>query len=170
MTATTTNYYSLGYANAKTYFLASVFILGNLLLPQLCHLIPSGGLILLPIYFFTLTAAYKYGLWVGLLTAVFSPLVNHWLFGMPAETVLPVILSKSVLLAVAAALTARRLRSLSVLALLGVVLSYQVAGTLVEWALVKNLAVALQDFRIGLPGMIIQVLGGYLVLRSIARF
>ena len=60
----------------RTYLFAFLFIAGNIVLPQLCHMIPQGGLILLPIYFFTLVAAYKFGLRVGLLTALLSPLVN----------------------------------------------------------------------------------------------
>ena len=71
MKTTTIRLYSLDYNNVKTYFAAALFILGNLVLPQLCHLIPQGGLTLLPIYFFTLIAAYKYGWKVGLLTASF---------------------------------------------------------------------------------------------------
>ena len=58
MKTTTIRLYSLDYSNVKTYFAAVLFILGNLVLPQLCHLIPQGGLTLLPIYFFTLIAAY----------------------------------------------------------------------------------------------------------------
>ena len=69
------NYLSLG--NYKTYMLASIFVIGNLVFPQLAHLIPQGGYILLPIYFFTLIAAYKYGLFVGMLTAISSPLINN---------------------------------------------------------------------------------------------
>ena len=87
--------YSLGLTQTRTYLLALVFVVGNVVLPQLCHLIPQGGLILLPIYFFTLVGAYKYGLRLGLLTAVFSPVVNHLLFGMPAAGVLPILLIKS---------------------------------------------------------------------------
>ena len=52
--------YTLGLNNAKTYLIATVFVVGNLLFPQLAHLIPQGGFIFLPIYFFTLIAAYKY--------------------------------------------------------------------------------------------------------------
>lgn len=87
MKTTTIRLYSLDYNNVKTYFAATLFILGNLVLPQLCHLIPQGGLTLLPIYFFTLIAAYKYGWKVGLLTAVFSPVLNHLLFGMPCRSI-----------------------------------------------------------------------------------
>ena len=75
--------HQLGISELKAYLLAVAFVIGNIALPQLCHLIPQGGLILLPIYFFTLIAAYKYGFTVGLLTAVLSPLVNNLLFGMP---------------------------------------------------------------------------------------
>ena len=63
--------------------------LGNISLPQIFHLIPQGGIIWLPIYFFTLVGAYKYGWKVGLLTAVLSPTVNSLLFGMPMLASLP---------------------------------------------------------------------------------
>lgn len=35
----------LSATQGKTYLLATVFTAGNILLPQLCHLIPGGGLI-----------------------------------------------------------------------------------------------------------------------------
>lgn len=161
--------YSLGLTQTRTYLLALVFVVGNVVLPQLCHLIPQGGLILLPIYFFTLVGAYKYGLRLGLLTAVFSPVVNHLLFGMPAAGVLPILLIKSSLLAVAAAAVASRSGKVTIPLLLLVVLSYQFVGGLVEWAVTGSLAAALQDFRLGLPGLAVQVLGGYVVLRWLMK-
>lgn len=102
MQTTTVRLYSLGYGQAKTYWTAFLFVAGNVLLPQLCHLFPLGGVRWLPIYFFTLVGAYKYGWRVGLLTAVASPWLNSALFGMPAAAVLPAIGLKSVLLAGAA--------------------------------------------------------------------
>lgn len=108
METTAVKLYSTGYREAKTYLAAALFVAGNIVLPQICHLVPQGGLRWLPIYFFTLVGAYKYGWRVGLLTAVLSPAVNSALFGMPAAAMLPVILLKSVLLAVAASLAARR--------------------------------------------------------------
>ena len=162
---TKTKLYSLSFGNIKTYLFAFLFIAGNILLPQLCHLIPQGGLTLLPIYFFTLIAAYKYGWKVGLLTAVFSPVLNHLLFGMPPAGVLPAILLKSVLLAVVAGYAANRFKRISIPVLALVVLAYQFIGTLGEWAMVGNLALAFQDFRIGIPGMGLQILGGYLFIK-----
>lgn len=169
METTTVKLYSLNYKEVKTYLFALLFIAGNLVLPQICHLIPGGGLTWLPIYFFTLIAAYKYGFRVGLLTAILSPLANYLLFGMPALGALPVILAKSTLLAGAAAYAAHRFEKVSLLIIAGVVLAYQVAGTLVEWAIVKDFFVAIQDFRIGIPGMLVQVFGGYAVLKLIAK-
>ncbi|MDR1092109.1 MAG: ECF transporter S component [Prevotella sp.] len=166
---TTVKLYSLSYKEVKTYLFALLFIMGNIALPQICHLIPGGGLAWLPIYFFTLIAAYKYGLRVGLLTAILSPLLNSALFGMPPVAVLPAILIKSTLLAGVAAYAAHRFEKISLLAIIGAVLAYQVAGTLIEWAVIQNFVAAIQDFRTGIPGMLAQVFGGYALLRAIAK-
>ena len=169
MQATTVKLHSLGYDQAKTYWIAALFVAGNVLLPQLCHLVPQGGVRWLPIYFFTLIAAYKYGWRAGMLTAVASPLINSALFGMPAADTLPPILFKSSLLAVAAGLTAARCRRVSLPLLAAVVLGYQAIGTLGEWAMTGSLRAALQDFRIGLPGMSLQILGGWAFMRWMLR-
>ena len=126
---TSAKLYSLPFGNVKTYLFALLFVAGNIALPQLCHLVPAGGPTLLPIYFFTLIAAYKYGFKVGLLTA----------------------------------------KNISLLALLGVILSYQIIGTAFEWALCGNFFLAVQDFRMGIPGMLIQWFGGYALLKAIAK-
>lgn len=76
---TSAKLYSLNYSNVRTYLFALLFVVGNIALPQICHLVPYGGPTLLPIYFFTLIAAYKYGFRVGLLTAILSPVINHLL-------------------------------------------------------------------------------------------
>ncbi len=169
MQATSVKLYSLEYNRAKTYWVAALFTIGNILLPQLCHLIPQGGITWLPIYFFTLIGAYKYGWRTGLLTALISPLANWALFGMPATATLPAILLKSVLLAAAAGFAASHFKRASLLILTGVVLAYQSAGTLGEWALKGDLFLAVQDFRIGLPGMLVQVCGGWLVINRLMR-
>ncbi|MDR0414776.1 MAG: ECF transporter S component [Prevotellaceae bacterium] len=169
MNATTAKFYSLSYKESKTYLFALAFITGNVLLPQLCHLAPGGGLRWLPIYFFTLIAAYKYGIHVGLLTAVISPLVNSLLFDMPPVAVLPVIAAKSVLLAVGAACAARLSGKVSLVAIAAAVAAYQLVGTLVEWAIVADFFKAIADLRIGYPGLLVQVFLGYAVLKALAK-
>ncbi len=157
--------YNLGYSTAKTYLFIALFVAGNIILPQIAHLIPQGGFIWLPIYFFTLIASYKYGVKVGLLTAVLSPIVNHLLFGMPAVGVLSAILLKSTFLALAAGFAASYFKRISLPILVLVVLSYQIVGSLAEWIIVQDLALAFQDFSIGIPGMALQIFGGYLFIK-----
>ena len=156
---TTVNLYSLSLRESRSLLYAVLFVAGNILLPQLCHLIPQGGLMLLPIYFFQ----------VGLLTAILSPLANSALFGMPAAAVLPGIMVKSILLALAAAYIAHKQKKVSIALLLAVVLLYQVVGSLIESAMLGSLSLGFQDFRIGIPGMLLQVFGGYLFIKYLLK-
>lgn len=157
--------YNYGLNEIKTYLFVLLFVAGNIILPQLCHLIPDGGKMFLPIYFFTLVASYKYGVKVGLMTAVLSPIINSLLFGMPALALLPAILTKSVVLALAASFVANKTHKISIVNLLIVVLTYQFVGTLAEWAMTSSFYVAIQDFRLGIPGMILQLFGTYFLLK-----
>lgn len=166
---TTAKLYSLSFREVKTFLFALLFVAGNIILPQLFHLIPQGGLIFLPIYFFTLIAAYKYGLKVGLLTAVLSPVINHLLFGMPSMAVLPLILIKSSLLAAGASWLANRSGKISLPAIVLAVFFYQIAGILFEGLISQDFILALQNFRTGIPGILLQIFGGYAVLKAIAK-
>lgn len=157
--------YNYGLNELKTYLFVFLFVAGNIILPQLCHLIPDGGKMFLPIYFFTLMASYKYGVKVGLMTAVLSPVVNSLFFGMPALAILPAILIKSVVLALAASFVANKTQKVSIVNLLIVVLAYQCVGTLAEWAMTSSFYVAIQDFRLGIPGMVLQLFGTYFLLK-----
>ena len=161
--------YQLSYSQMKTYLLAALFVVGNIALPQLCHLMPQGGLIFLPIYFFTLVAAYKYGFTVGLTTAVLSPLVNSALFGMPPAAALPIILIKSVTLAVAAALIAKKTNKVTLLSVALAVIAYQLIGSIAEWAMTGSIEKASQDIILGWPGCLIQIVGGYVILRYLLK-
>lgn len=164
------NQQQLNLANWKTYLITLIFIAGNLILPQLVHTIPKGGLIFLPIYFFTLIAAYKFGINAGILTGIGSPLVNHFLFGMPPSPVLLPIIIKSFLLAIIASLVAKKYNQVSLLLLLLIVLSYQIVGSAVEWLLTKSFQSAMQDFTLGIPGMLLQVVGGFLILKALKKY
>lgn len=157
--------YNLDFDQLKTYLFVTLFVAGNIIFPQLCHIIPNGGHIFLPIYFFTLIASYKYGMKVGVMTAVLSPAVNSILFGMPAAAVVPSIMIKSVFLAIAASWVAEKSNKVSLWSVLVVILSYQLFGSLVEWIMTGSLYAAAVDFRLGVPGMLIQWLGGFLFIK-----
>lgn len=166
---TTVRLHSLSCREAKAWMVAALFVAGNIALPQLFHLMPQGGMVWLPIYFFTLVGAYKYGWQVGLLTAVASPLVNSLAFSMPAAALLPIIILKSSLLALAAGYAAHRFNRVTLPLLAAVVIFYQAIGAVGEWLITGSLDAALQDIRIGYPGMLLQVVGGYLFIRYIIR-
>jgi len=162
--------YSLKAVEIKTYIYASLFVAGNIVLPQLCHLLPLGGQMLLPIYFFTLIAAYKYGFFTGLLTAIASPLINHALFGMPAAEMLTIILIKSALLAIAASYMAQHTKQIKIGSILLVIVFYQGIGMMAEFALTGSFMAAMQDIRLGFPGMILQLVGGFFCLKALKNF
>lgn len=145
----------------RAWLLSLVFVVGNLALPQLCHLAPQGGLRWLPIYFFTLIAAFRYGRAVGLVTALASPLLNAWLFHMPPAEALPVILLKSTLLALAASYFSARRGLALPLALVLTVATYQLLGGCAEMLLTRSLTAPLHDLTTGLPGLLLQVFGGW---------
>ena len=87
METTAVKLYSTGYREAKTYLAAALFVAGNIVLPQICHLVPQGGLRWLARYFFALGGAFEYGWRVGILTDVLSPAVNSALFGILAAAI-----------------------------------------------------------------------------------
>jgi hypothetical protein len=165
-----TQFYSLSYKQAKTYLIAVILTVGNILLPWLCHLIPQGGLIFLPIYFFTLFGAYKYGIRAGLLIAFLSPVINYLLTGMPSVAMLTVVIVKSCLLAISAAYAAKHFRKVSIIILTGVVLFYQFTGTFFEWVLLGDFHRIIQGLRLSVQGMLIQVLGAYGMLKLMAKY
>ena len=82
---------------------------------------------------------------------------------------LPSILLKSVLLAVFAGLAAARFRKVTVWILVSIVLAYQFVGTLGEWAIKGDFYLAIQDFRIGVPGMLMQVFGGWIFINKFIK-
>lgn len=162
--------YNYEFAQIRTYFIATLFVIGNLLLPQLCHLIPRGGEMFIPIYFFTLIAAFRYGPVVGLITAVLSPIANNLLFGMPAAPMLNFVLTKSVILAISAFFATRYFKTLNPFVILAVVLCYQIVGGAVQFIFTQNFSMILSMFALAIPGMLIQIIGGYLVIKALNTF
>ena len=157
--------YSLSYSEIRTYLMAALFVACNILLPQLFHLIPQGGIIFAPLSLVILVGAYKFGWRMGLLAAVASPVVNHLLFGQPAAGVMALMTLKLALLAVMAGLTAQHFKHVSLLLIMGVVIAAELLGGLTELALTGGIAATLADFTIGWPGLLLQVFGTYAILR-----
>ncbi len=162
---TSAKLYTLNYNEVKTYLWATVFVACNLILPQVFHLIPQGGIIFSPLSLVILVGAYKLGWRVGLLAAVASPLVNHLLTGSPAWEVLPVMTMKLAILALIAGLTAQHFKKVTLLLLVGVVLATEIMGGVGELALTGGIDATIQDFTVGYPGLVLQIVGAYLICK-----
>ena len=144
-----------------------MFVACNLVLPQLFHLIPQGGIIFSPLSLVILAGASKFGWKTGLLAALLSPLVNHLLTGMPAWEVLPVMTLKLSVLALVAGLAAQHFKTVSLPLLIGVVLASKAIGCLGELAITGGIAATIADFTIGWPGLLLQVIGAWLIIKFI---
>lgn len=148
--------------NWRTYLFATLFTAGNIALPQLCHLVPQGGLLFQPIYLFTVIAACRWGWRVALLTALVSPLLNTLWFGMPSVAMLPVVLLKSVVLAlgVSWAMMSKVRKPLLVAVLF--IIGAQLLGAVAEWALLSSAT----TLWLCLPGVVLQVVVASLIGRD----
>ena len=156
---------TLTLAQPKTYTWSAAFIAANIALPHLFHLIPGGGVMFVPIYFFTLIGAMRYGVQLGLLTAVMTPIVGNLIFGAPAAAMLPDMLFKGAMLAVVGAAVSRRFGT-SLLCCAGAVLATFALVGLIEWPFM-GAAYAFQDFVTGLPGMAMMTLGAFITSKFI---
>ena len=145
----------------RFYFLSSIFVLGNLLLPMLFHQVGLAGKLFLPIYMFVLIAGYKYGWKAGMLVGVLSPYLNHLITGMPPLYAI----IKGVLLGVIAAVVAKKFQKITMLNLGLVIISYQVIGMIAESLLIGKLAFT--NIYLAIPGMTLQLILGYVILKFI---
>lgn len=162
---TTAKLYSYNYSEARTYMWAALFVACNLVLPRLFHLIPQGGIIFSPLSLIIMAGAYKLGWRVGLLAALASPLVNHSLTGMPAWDVLPLMTFKLATLALVTGFAAQYFKRISIPILIGVILVDKLIGGLGELALTGGMTSTINDFTIGYPGLLLQVIGTYLICK-----
>lgn len=164
---TSTRLYTLTYDEAKTYLWATIFVACNLVLPQVFHIIPQGGIIFAPLSLVILAGAYKFGWRVGLIAALTSPLVNHLITGIPAWNILPVMTFKLAVLALTAGFTAQHFKKVTLPLLIGVVLTSMLIGGLGELVLTGSIEATIQDFTIGWPSILLQVIGAYLVCKYV---
>ncbi len=157
-------------AEYKTYLLSLLFAVSGVVTPYLFHHFNLAGQIFLPIYFFVLIGAYKFGWRVGMITAISAPLLSFGLSGMPVISILPLVIIKGCLLASIAGFTASQLGKLSVLSIFSAVFSYQLLGFAIVYLFTHDINLALMDLRMGYPGLILQVIGGFALLTNISKY
>ena len=75
---------------------------------------------------------------------------------------------KSLALVLAVEVVSRKM-DFSIFSVAIAVLAYQLVGMTVEFFMDFNFLHALQDIRIGWPGILIQIVGGYFVIKALQR-
>lgn len=159
----------VGHQEWKTYVIGLLFAISCLALPQLIHFIPNGGLTFTPILFLSLLASFRYGIQIGLLTAILSPLANYALFGMPHTELLPTLIAKGIIIALVAVYAVRKFRRVSILTLVCVIATASAFGFLADCIIASSFSAALNVFIAGFPGIIVQLIGGYLFIRFVFK-
>ena len=150
--------------NIETYLKSILFIAANIALPHLFHLIPGGGIMFLPIYFFTLCGAILYGWQVGIITAIFSPLLGNLLFSAPALPMISDMVLKGIILVLTISILTKKNHSLTIInPFLAVLISWTIVG-IIETPF-TGMSYAFQDFSTGLPGMALMTIGGLIALK-----
>lgn len=163
-------FHNLQLTNVRTYLFSALFIIGNVALPYLFHQFQLAGPAFLPIYFFVLIGAYKYGWKVGVITALLSPLANFLITSMPPLVVLPYVMTKGVAMSIVTGILCQKYHKLSLVNLVAIVVLYQAIGSFAIFLFTQNRAMALSDFTVGYPGLLLQIVGGYGVLYILNRY
>ncbi len=98
----------LQFTQSRLYLASCIFVFFSVATPYLCHLFSLTGKVLLPLYFFTILAAYKFGWKAGMFTALLSPIISYLLSGMPNGHILILVVLKGVALGVFAGFIAKK--------------------------------------------------------------
>ena len=154
----------------RTYIFSVIFIAGSVILPYILHHFYLAGQVFLPIYFFVLIGAYKFGWKVGIITAIFSVFLSFAMTGMPMLTILPFVIIKGILLALTASFLARKNGKLSIFNMLLIILSYQLLGFLTVYLFTHNFILSAEDLLLGYPGLLLEIIGGYILLKFIGGY
>ena len=150
----------------KFYLLSLVFIAGNIIVPWFFHQFGLAGKIFLPIYFFVILAGYKYGWKLGVSVGLFSPLLNNLLTGMP-----PIYaIIKGVLLGFIAGEVAKETKKITLLNIVLVIALYQIAGAILEAIALSSINLAIDNLRLAIPGMLLQILFGFVMIKLLNHY
>ncbi|MDO4198985.1 MAG: ECF transporter S component [Erysipelotrichaceae bacterium] len=73
----------------KQMVFAAMCIAIGVVLPQFLHFIPNAGQVVLPMHIPVLVSGFICGPFYGLLTGILTPILSHFIFGMPPAMMLP---------------------------------------------------------------------------------
>lgn len=159
---------SLSFSQNKSYLIATVFIIFNLLLPQIFHAFNLGGEKFLPMLFFTIVAAGSFGVSAALMTAVFSPIISMLIFGMPSVEMMTVLMVKGVTVALVLGFLAQKYRAVSMVDILLAIVAYQLVGLIVA-TFIFNFDMAVGSMLVSYPAVLVQIVFGTLAIKYISK-
>ena len=161
----------LRFTDVRSYIIAAVFILLDVLVPRLFHAFHLAGATYLPMHIFVLMAGLLFGWRAGLIVGLLTPISSYAVSQMPAASILPQVTVELAAYGLVAGLLRERLNLKPIWSLLGAMVAgrialfvtvaaiYLVAGGVYSplgaeatpWSAVWS------TIRQGLPGMMIQL-------------
>ena len=152
----------LKFSDLRLYTYVSLFVVLDVAIPWLCHIIhPLAGPMFLPMFFFVLLAGILFGWRAGVLVGLLTPLVSYGISGMPLPQVLPRIITEAAFYGLAAGLLRGHFKLGVLASLIGAIIIGRLAA-LAEMALIlggsHSAIMAWQAAKLGWPGIALQLL------------
>ena len=158
---------TIDYLKLKTLFIYfTIFIFCNLTFSMICHLIPNGGRIFVPIYFFTLIGSYLLGWKAGIIISLMSISTNHILLGMPDDNMIMIVLIKTITISL---ITALINKDNILTTLLKIILLYQLISIIIDLFITNNINIVISNLINQIPGLIIQLFIGYIIIKNVKK-
>ena len=83
--------------------------------------------------------------------------------------ILPFVIIKGLLLVLAADLLLNKTEKIKFIDLVSAVVIYQILGALISYLFSRNISMSLADIIHGYPGILLQIVGGYMLLKFYER-
>ena len=161
----------LKFTDVRSYIIAAVFILLDVLVPRLFHAFHLAGATYLPMHIFVLMAGLLFGWRAGLIVGLLTPISSYAVAQMPAASILPQVTVELAAYGLVAGLLRERLNLKPIWSLLGAMVAgrialfvtvaaiYLVAGVIYSplGAAATPWSAVWSTIRQGLPGMMIQL-------------
>ena len=151
----------LTFSDLHLYLYVSMFVVLDVAIPWLCHVIhPLAGPMFLPMFFFVLLAGLLFGWRAGILVGLLTPLISYGISGMPLPQVLPRIITEAAFYGLAAGILRRHFKLGVLTSIIGAIAIGRMAAlaaTLIPGGS-HSVILAWQTAKAGWPGIVLQLL------------
>lgn len=158
----------LDFSSVKFYIFSTAFTISAVFFPWLVHQFHIAGQIFLPMHFFILTAGLLFGWRTGLATGVFSVLMSYFLTQMPQLSLLPQVTLELAVYGLVIGLL--REKNVNIFISLFAAMIFGRLARVLSIAIFTPQANVFEFIKIGLPGIILQILLIPIVIYLIQKF